>query len=183
MIYRFVASLGFEFFKNSIALIPAVERIYSDKKYGEDAVIWLLAIYDPRSPYSEKYLTEDDRIKAVNFDRYKRTKIAWQEDELMSEAADALREHYWDEDVSQLAAVNTAIREEVKTLAIAPTATERQKCSDSLASMNKLRTTLLENISGKIRSNEFDKIKLKGNKEISWLMKEQQKEKMADIGM
>jgi len=180
MLYRFNQSMGFEFFQSAIALIPAFAKILADKDYGQDAAIWLLAIHDPRSPYQEKYLKEQERIAAINYDMFKRTTIGWQDDELMEAACDALREHYWDEDVYQLNAVNIAIREETKTLSIAPTATERNKCADSLASLNKLRTTLLENIGGKIRTNEFDKIKLKSGKQISFLMKDQQAEKMAD---
>lgn len=172
--------VGFSWFENAIGLIPAFERIYKSKAYGSVACKWLLAIYDIRSPYQTSYPIEKDRIEAVNRAYFQKKKIDWEEDPLIQDAMEALRENFYDEDVSELAALNVSIRLEIDALKDAVTPKDRREHAEALKELNLEKTSCLERLLGKIKKGDLDNMQLKNGKKLSHLMKWQEDKKMAE---
>ena len=71
---------------DSIALMPAMWKVYKDKNLGSKAVKWIVSVYDYKSPF--RRLPIDERKSRASYAVYQKEKNAKSDNELMVEAID-----------------------------------------------------------------------------------------------
>lgn len=171
MFYQFNQTLGIQFFTSALATQPVMLQVLKRKDLGEAAMKWLLAIHDVRSMYQSKYLDEHERTVAVNKDYFRKSKVAWEDDELMSEAAEVFREHFYDSDFIQWQVYEKQIRTLIEQLRTSSDIGEIKRIGATLKEFNELKVAVQENLKEKVRTGLFDNIKFKNGRKPSMLTK------------
>jgi hypothetical protein len=69
---------------DSISLMPKLWAVYKDKKLGSDAVRWIVAMTDYKSPY--RRLPKQERARQVSFDIFEKEKWQHANDSKIEEA-------------------------------------------------------------------------------------------------
>jgi hypothetical protein len=180
MFYQFNQTLGFSLFKDAISLVPAFERIMKNKAYGEEAMKWMLAIYDVRSPYQSKYHNERDRIEAVNMDKFRKKHIAWEKDPVILDAIEKLRDHFYDSDFIQVQVYDEQIYLQTIRMKESKDVETITDIGKSLKALNELRREALENLKQSISDGVFDNIVYKKNRKPSMLTVVMEEQKVAE---
>lgn len=171
MFYQFNQTLGIQFFTSALATQPVMLQVLKRKDLGEAAMKWLLAIHDVRSMYQSKYLDEHERTVAVNKDYFRKSKVEWEDDPLMIEAAEVFREHFYDSDFIQNGVIEIQIRRLTDRLRETTDIAEIKKILIELRELAALRLIVQENLKEKIRTGLFDNIKFKNGRKPSMLTK------------
>lgn len=171
MFYQFNQTMGLQFFTSALATQPVLLQVLKRKDLGEAAMKWLLAIHDVRSMYQSKYLDEHERTVAVNKDYFKKSKIEWEDDPLMIEAAGVFREHFYDSSFIQLQVIEIQIRRLTDRLRESADISEIKKILVELKEMAGLKETVQDDLKEKLRTGLFDNIKFKNGRKASMLTK------------
>lgn len=180
MFYEFNQTSGWHFFKDAAALVPAYERVLKSKIHGENAVKWLFAIHDPKSPFQDENQEEVERIKKVNKHFFKKGTSPYDDDPLMKAAFDALKDTYWDESFIQLQAINRKIKNETKKLDKFEDSDDIITIVKSLKELNELKVSVKDAVQYKLKTGVFDNVKFKPGQKPSMLTKSMEEEKMSE---
>jgi hypothetical protein len=171
MFYQFNQTMGLQFFTSALATQPVLLQVLKRKDLGEAAMKWLLAIHDVRSMYQSKYLDEHERTVAVNKDYFRKSKVEWEDDELMIEAANVFREHFYDSSFIQLQVIELQIRRLTDLLRETKDIAEIKKTLIELKELAALKVAVQDDLKEKLRTGLFDNIKFKNGRKPSMLTK------------
>lgn len=177
MFYQFNQTVGFQFFKEHVVLVPAFAKVMRSPEHGELAMKWLLAIHDIRSPYYSKYHLKEERIIAVNEDYFNKRNIDWEHDPIMVNAANALEEHFYDSDFVQYQVFDYQIRQEVEKMRGSADTAEIRKIGQVLKELEDLRKGVMDNLTYKLKTGLFDEMVFKKGQVPSMLTKVMEEEK------
>jgi hypothetical protein len=94
---------------NTIALCPAIWKLYKEKGYGSDAVRWIVMMHDYKSPYRK--LPEAERERTVTYRVFNTTKHSKIGDKIFQDAIEEYRKLQYDPLLEQYRTINQKLQD------------------------------------------------------------------------